>query len=311
LKPVDRWLLSRLQKTVKDCTAKLETCEFNFALAELEDFVVDVISRQYVPMVRRDLWSDDPETLNRRLAVYATLWQTLKTLVLLFNPVTPFLSEFMHQNVYRKLDDAQAESVNFESWPTPDENVQDTELEHTFDTLLQVVALTYSARQTAQLKRRWPLQKAVVVMPEDEQKALKNLEDLFLELANVKNVEYHTDASVPLFEGAWVHASEGDLDVHLNTQRDEKLLGEGVMRDLARRVQALRKELGFTPTDILDAVHLAELDLESTRLLEPYLTEMADLVRTKRVHVHKERSEVKVEWHEYAFDDKKVYVAIT
>jgi isoleucyl-tRNA synthetase len=310
LKTVDRWLLSKLQKTVKDCTTKLETCEFNFALAELEGFVVDVISRQYVPMVRRDLWSDDPQTLNRRLAVYATLWQTLKTLVLLFNPVTPFLSEFLHQNVYKTLDDAQAESVNFENWPTPDENVQDAELEHAFDTLLHVVALTYSARQTAQLKRRWPLQKAVLVVPKDELKALKNLEDLFLELANVKNVEYHTEASVPLFEGGWVHASEGDLDVHLNTQRDEKLLGEGVMRDLARRVQALRKELGFTPTDILDAVHLAELDVESTRLLEPYLTEMADLVRTKRVRVHKERSEVKAEWHEYAFEDKKVYVAI-
>jgi hypothetical protein len=38
---------------------------------------------------------------------------------------------------------------------------------------------------------------------------------------------------------------------------------------------------------------------------------MADLVRTKRVYVHRERSEVKAEWHEYAFDDKKVYVAIT
>jgi len=313
LKSADRWLLSKLQKTVKDCTARLETCAFNFALEELETFVVDVVSRQYVPMVRRDLWSDDPETLNRRLAVYATLWQTLKTLVLLFNPATPFLSEFMHQNVYRTLDNTQLESVNFESWPKPDENMQEPELEHAFDTLLHVVALTYSARQTAQLKRRWPLQKAVVVAPKDELKALKNLEDLFLELANVKCVEYCE--TMPPVESAtskqWAQASEGGFQVLLYTQRDEKLLGEGVMRDLARRVQALRKELGFTPTDILDAVHLAELDMESARLLEPYLTEMADLVRTKKVHVHKKRLEVKAEWHEYSFDDKKVYVAIT
>jgi len=313
LKSADRWLLSKLQKTVKDCTAKLETCEFNFALEELETFVVDVVSRQYVPMVRRDLWSDDPQTLNRRLAVYATLWQTLKTLTLLFNPATPFLSEFMHQNVYRTLDNTQLESVNFESWPTPDENMQDAELEHAFDTLLHIVALTYSARQTAQLKRRWPLQKAVVVASKDELKALKNLEDLFLELVNVKYVEYCD--TMPQVESAtskqWAQASEGNLHVLLYTLRDEKLLGEGVMRDLARRVQALRKELGFSPTDILEAVHLAELDAESTRLLEPYLTEMADLVRTKKVHVHKKRLEVKAEWHEYAFDDKKVYVAIT
>jgi len=313
LKPVDRWLLSKLQKTVKDYTARLETCEFNFALAELEDFVVDAVSRQYVPMVRRDLWSDDPQTLNRRLAVYATLWQTLRTLTLLFNPVTPFLSEFLHQNVYRSLDDTLPESVNYENWPTPEEKLQDAELEHAFDTLLRVVGLSYSARQTAQLKRRWPLQKAVVVTPKSELKALKNLEDLFVELANVKSVEYR-DSMPPLVSKTlrrWTQVSDGDFDVLLYKERDEKLLGEGVMRDLARRVQALRKELGFTPTDMLATVHLAELDAESARLLEPYLSEMADLVRTKKVHVHTERSEVKAEWHEYAFDDKKVYVAIT
>jgi len=313
LKPADRWLLSKLQQTVKDCTAKLETCEFNFTVAELETFVVDVVSRQYVPMVRRDLWSDDPQTLNRRLAVYATLWQTLKTLVLLFNPVTPFLSEFLHQNVYRTLDKTIPESVNYENWPTPDRALQEVDLEQAFDTLLKTVALTYSARQTAQLKRRWPLQKTVLVGPKNELEDLKKLEDLFLELANVKSVEYNEKEPETDFttQKHWVLASEGDLEVLLDTQRDEKLLGEGVMRDLARRVQALRKELGFTPTDVLSAVHLAELDAESTRLLEPYLTEMAELVRTKKVHVHKERSEVKAEWHEYTFDDKKVYVAIT
>jgi len=315
LKPADRWLLSKLQQTISDCTSKLETCEFNFALGELETFVVDVVSRQYVPMVRRDLWSDDPQTLNRRLAVYATLWQTLKTIAQLFNPVTPFLSEFMYQNVYRALDNTLPESVNFENWPKPDGTLRNTQLEKDFDTLQRAVALTYSARQTAQLKRRWPLQKAVLVASKSQLKTLKNLEDLFLELANVKAVEYLEELGAPQTDPEavkrWKMASEGDLHVLLDTQRDSGLLGEGVMRDLARRVQALRKEMGFMPTDVLEAVHLAELDEESTTLLEPYLQEMAALVRTKKVSLHKERSEVKTEWHEYTFDEKRVYVTIT
>ncbi|RLI16261.1 isoleucine--tRNA ligase, partial [Candidatus Bathyarchaeota archaeon] len=68
LKNPDFWLLSELQKAIKEYTEKLETCEFNFALAVLEDFVIETISRLYVPMVRKELWSDSPETLNRRLA---------------------------------------------------------------------------------------------------------------------------------------------------------------------------------------------------------------------------------------------------
>jgi isoleucyl-tRNA synthetase len=310
LKPADRWLLSKLQKTVESYTKKLERCEFNFAVAELEDFVVDVVSRQYVPMIRRELWSDDPQTLQRRLTVYATLWQTLKTLVLLFNPVTPFLSEFMYQKVYRELDNSLPESVNFENWPQPDEALRDTELEQAFDTLQRCVALVYSARQSAQLKRRWPLRKAVVAAPKQVQDALKSLEDVFLELANVKQVEYSEEVTA-FDEKEWASASEGGLQVLLNTQRDESLLGEGLMRDLARRVQSLRKERGFMPTDILEAVHLAELDQESMKLVEPYLTEMAELVRTKKVYLHKKRAEVEAEWQEYLLDNKKVFVAIS
>jgi len=314
LKPVDRWALSKLQQTVEQFTAKLETCEFNFAVEKLETFVVDTVSREYVPMVRRDLWSDEPRTLNRRLAVYATLWQILKTLTLLFNPVAPFISEFLYQNVYKALDNTLPESVNLETWPTLDETLRNSRLEEDFDTLHRAIALTYSARQTGQLKRRWPLKKAVLVAPTSKQKALKSLEDLFLELANVKTVEYLDELSAPhtkAEEKRWKIASEGDLHVLLDTQRDTDLLGEGVMRDLARRVQALRKELGLTPTEILEAVHLAELDDESTRLLEPYLEEMAELVRTKKVSLHKGRSDVNAKWHGYTFDGKLVYVAIS
>jgi len=87
LKPPDLWLLSKLQGVIESFTEKLEKCEFHLAASKLEEFVVDILSRQYVPMIRRELWSDAPETLDRRLAVYTVLWRVLKTLVLLFNPI--------------------------------------------------------------------------------------------------------------------------------------------------------------------------------------------------------------------------------
>jgi isoleucyl-tRNA synthetase len=311
LKPADLWLLSKLQKAIRDYTDKLESREFNFALAELETFVIDVVSRQYVPMVRRDLWSDDPETLNRRLTIYATLWNTLKTLVLLFNPATPFLCEFLYQNVYKELDNSLPESINFEKWPTPDESLEDKRLEEAFETLFRLVSLTYSARQSAKLKRRWPLQEAIVVSSKQVQATIKNLEDLFLELANVKSVRYMNELHEDLKEsGEWSLASEEDFHVLVNLHRDEKLLGEGLMRDLARRVQALRKELGYLPTDILEAVYLAEVGVENMELLKPFLEEMAELVRAKKISVLEKRSEVEAKWHEYSIDDKKIYIAI-
>jgi len=310
VKNPDLWLLSKLQEAIEEYTARLEKCEFNFALAVLEDYVVETISRLYVPMVRKELWTDDPETLNRRLAIYATLWHVLKTVTVLFNPVTPYLSEALYQKIYRKLNTTLPESVNFESWPRKDEKMRNKALEEEFQTLFKCVSLVYSARQSAKLKRRWPLNRMVVVAPEKVCNILKNVEELFLELANVKTAEYVQEASEDISQEGWVSASENNIQVFLDVHRDESLLGEGLMRDLARRVQSLRKELGYVPTDILEAVYIAEIEDENISLLKPYLKEMEELVRSKKVYLHSRREEVEAKWHEYRLDDKKIYIAI-
>jgi hypothetical protein len=83
------------------------------------------------------------------------------------------------------------------------------------------------------------------------------------------------------------------------------------MRDLARRVQSLRKELGFRPTDVLDVVYLAGLDDGSRRLLEPFVGVMAGLVRARDVRVVGDRDKVSgVDWCEFVFDDRRVFVAV-
>ena len=305
----DKWLLSRLQGLIRDFTKKAEECEFNFALSKLEDFIVNILSREYVPMIRKDLWSDDPETLNRRLAVYSTLWYTLKTLILLSNPATPFISEALYQTVNKKLDNSLPETVNLASWPTPNKNLEDKALEEEFEILLKTLPIVYSARQDAQLKRRWPLAKVIIVAPKNVQEAIKKLEPLFLELANIKTAEY-TEKAPEIGEEKWAVASEDTTQVLVDKIRNDKLEGEGLMRDMARRVQALRKDLGFSPTDIVDAVHIAELEPENIKLLKPYINEMEGLVRTKKIHVHDSQTEVGAEWHQDKLDKKKIYIAV-
>ena len=310
LRDADRWLLSKLQRKIEEYTGKLDRCEFNFAVATLEDFVIDTLSRLYVPMIRKELWTDDPETFDRRQTIYAVLHHALKTVTLLFNPITPYISEALYQKIYKKLDAELPESVNFERWPEPNSKRQDKNIEEEFDSLFTSVSLVYAARQMAKLKRRWPLSKVIVVAPGKIAQALKNQEQLFLELVNVKAAEYVQQ--VPDYVGGekWVSAFEDEVYVFVSGQRDDKLLGEGLMRDLARRVQALRKELGYVPTDVLDAVHIAELDEDNMGLLEPYLEEMAELVRAKKVNLHGSRNEVDAEWHESKLDSKRVYLNI-
>jgi isoleucyl-tRNA synthetase len=310
LQAADLWLLSKLQEKIEDYTNKLERCEFNVAVAVLDDFVIETLSRLYVPMIRKELWTDEPETLERRQTIYTLLHHTLKTVTFLFNPITPYLSEALYQKVFRQLEPELPESVNLACWPTPNEKNRNKPLEEQFEILLKAVSIAYAARQQGKLKRRWPLSKEIVVAPQKTLDAVKCLETLFLELTNVKVAEYALQ--VPEYVGGenWASSQEGDIIVFVSGQRDETLLGEGIMRDLARRVQALRKEMGFMPTDVLESAHIAELDAESMTLLEPYLEEMAELVRTRKVYLHKSRSEVEAEWHISELDGRKILINI-
>jgi len=311
LEPPDRWLLSKLQSAITVYTDKLEKCEFNMALAILEDFVIETLSRLYVPMIRKELGTDDPGTQKRRMAVYAVLHYALKTVTLLFNPVTPYLSETLYQKVYRRLDPNLPTSINFNAWPEPAATMYNKIVEKEFDLLFIAASLVYAARQEAKLKRRWPLSTVIVVATEKIVCALKNVETMFLELSNIKTVEYMPKTPSLPEEEKWVSAIEGDLTIIINAKRDDKLLGEGIMRDLARRVQALRKELGYVPTDVLDGVHIAELDGESCGLVSCYLEEMAELVRARKVNLHGKREELpEADWHETELDGKTVFLSI-
>ena len=251
-KNVDRWLLSKLQDKIEAYTHKLDRCEFNSAVAILEVFVIETLSRLYVPMIRKELWTDDPEASNRRQTIYAILYHVLKTLTLLFNPVTPFFSENLYQKVFRSLDPDLPESVNFGNWPKPNHEIRNKVLEEDFDILFKSVSLTYAARQKAKLKRRWPLEKVVIVADKKTITALSTHKLLFLELINIKSVEFAESTSAYLKGENWISASEDELSAFVSIQRDNTLLGEGLMRDLARRVQSLRKDMGFVPTEFLD-----------------------------------------------------------
>ena len=44
--------------------------------------------------------------------------------------------------------------------------------------------------------------------------------------------------------------------------------------------------------------------------MEPFLGEMAGLVRAKVVRLVMDRGEVDVDWREFVFDDKRVFVAV-
>ncbi len=56
---------------------------------------------------------------------------------------------------------------------------------------------------------------------------------------------------------------------------------------------------------------MAMLGQEKVELLEPFLKEMAELVRIKKVYIHPDKPEIQgVEWHQYELDGEKILISI-
>jgi isoleucyl-tRNA synthetase len=84
-------------------------------------------------------------------------------------------------------------------------------------------------------------------------------------------------------------SSERDyLVVFISTARDKDLTVKGLLRDLARQLQQLRKERQYNPTDILNAAYVAGLDDEEVATLSAMKDELTYLVRVKSAALSKE-----------------------
>lgn len=75
------------------------------------------------------------------------------------------------------------------------------------------------------------------------------------------------------------------IGVIMPVTRSSDMVCKGLIRDLARRLQALRKERNHNPTDILEFASVTGLDSEQTLMLNKRLDEIAFLVRVRRVEL--------------------------
>ncbi len=117
------------------------------------------------------------------------------------------------------------------------------------------------------------------------------------------------DFSATALEGFEVAEKAGTF-VAVDTTRDEKLIAEGLARDLARRLQALRKSRGFNPTELLNSARVAGLEEEELAMLLPLSKDLAFLVRVRDVALLREKAEG-VEWAEEDLDGRTIYIDVS
>ena len=189
LSVMDKWLLSKLNSTVKAVDANLAAHKIPETAKVLQEFVDDM-SNWYVRRSRERFWAKGME--QDKINAYMTLYTALVTICKAAAPMIPFMTEEIYRNIVVNVDKNAPESIHFCDFPEVNEEWIDTKLEEDMDHVLQIVVQGRACRNTANIKNRQPIGKMYV-------KAAFELSDFYKDIIadelNVKEVVFTDDVS--------------------------------------------------------------------------------------------------------------------
>jgi isoleucyl-tRNA synthetase len=184
---LDRWVLSRLARTVHAARDDLETYDATGAGRAIEAFVDD-LSNWYVRRSRRRFWNPGGEGGDESVAAFHTLHESLTTVAALLAPFTPFVAEELWRNLAAGRDGRQP-SVHLSDYPEPRDDVVDERLEAAMSAARSIVELGRRVRVETKTRIRQPLAEAMVHYAGDHD-ALSPLLDVVADELNVKRVVF-------------------------------------------------------------------------------------------------------------------------
>ncbi len=119
LEDADKWILSRMNDTVKEVTENMEKYELGIAAQKIYDFIWDDLCDWYIEMIKPRLYGKDDE--KSRDAALHTLKKVLISALQLLHPFMPFITEEIYCTLREESGDtALPESVMISEWPVFD-----------------------------------------------------------------------------------------------------------------------------------------------------------------------------------------------
>ena len=188
---MDKWVLSKLNTLIRQVDDGLNDYQI-FETARAIEAYVDELSNWYVRRGRERYWGKD--MTDDKIAAYTTLWTVLVTLSKLLAPYTPFMAESIYLNLVPSFFKDASESVHLCDFPVCNDKMVDKDLEDGMEDVLKIVLLGRSARNSANVKNRQPLNK-LYVATDRAVKLTEGLYEIARDELNVKQVEILHDAS--------------------------------------------------------------------------------------------------------------------
>lgn len=224
---LDRWILARVAQLATDVRSAMEEYRVDDAARTLQPFVDD-LSTWYVRRSRG------------RAEALPVLGEVLKQFSAVAAPFVPFLAEYIHRELV-------GASSHLADYPSSQLSSDEKEVLQDMKTARDWAAAVHRRRNETNHKLRQPLQSlASTGLPQRFEQM--DWQQLMKEEANVKEVLFVSPEKLKELERSGNFAPlievRGGASTTISTGLTEDLKQEGIVRDLIRHIQGVRKNAG-------------------------------------------------------------------
>lgn len=189
----DKWILSKLYKTVSSATKSLDECQFNIALTDIENFIWHEVADNYLEMIKHRLYDKDDKT---RYSAMRTFHDCLSLSIRLLAPFMPFVTEEIYQKFFKSGD----ASIHTSKWPEFDEKMVDEKAEELGELAKQIISALRQYKSSNKLALNTELKNVTIDCDSETRKKLEQVEPDIKGTMKVKAIGYGKAGEISVSE---------------------------------------------------------------------------------------------------------------
>lgn len=174
LSPVDRWLLSKLHRLIRDNTAAFESFKYSRVKADTENFFWHVLCDHYLELVKDRLYSKDAYTKEEYESALMTLYSGLLDSLKMLAPILPHVTEEIYHLYFSAIE--KKPSIHVSLWPQVVEEYIDEEAEATGDLLVEIVSAVRKYKSSRSISLRTELDSIAVLCSKEDRLRLESVQ---------------------------------------------------------------------------------------------------------------------------------------
>ncbi|WP_185877261.1 isoleucine--tRNA ligase [Blattabacterium cuenoti] len=185
---LDLWILSELNTVIKKSNEYYKKYNPTKVVRLVDDFVLNQLSNWYIRLNRRRFWKN--KYTKNKISAYQVVYNCLLNISKIISPIVPFLSEKIYIDLNLTTKKEKCLSIHLSKFPDHNNNFINKNLEKKIRLAQKIVNIIFSLRKKHMIKIRQPLKRVLIIDYQKKQDKLKDILDIILKEANVKEVKF-------------------------------------------------------------------------------------------------------------------------